>query len=231
MEKTAILIDLGFFIKRTRRLWLTSAQSTTPQDQAFAIASLLQRHIKGHLTYKKESTQLYRTFIYDAPPLSKKMHHPKTGQAIDFSKSDAYILRTTLHQMIRQQPMTALRLGVLNESEAVWTLKDKQRYKRYLKGELAYDAIDTDEFIIDVKQKQVDMKIGMDITWLALKKLVQRIVLISGDSDFVPVAKLARQEGITFILDPMRQSIRPDLSEHIDLLRTPKIYEQESYDD
>ncbi len=39
------------------------------------------------------------------------------------------------------------------------------------------------------------MKIGIDITWLSLKKLVNAIILISGDSDFVPAAKLARIEG------------------------------------
>ena len=42
----------------------------------------------------------------------------------------------------------------------------------------------------------------------------------SGDSDFVPAAKLARREGIDFILDPMWATIRDDLHEHIDGLRT-----------
>ncbi len=53
-----------------------------------------------------------------------------------------------------------------------------------------------------------------------LKKLVQKIVLISGDSDFVPAAKLARVEGIIFTLDPMGNPIREDLQEHIDYLTT-----------
>lgn len=46
------------------------------------------------------------------------------------------------------------------------------------------------------------------------------MILISGDSDFVPAAKLARREGIDFILDPMGASISPDLSEHIDGIRS-----------
>lgn len=50
--------------------------------------------------------------------------------------------------------------------------------------------------------------------------MVDRIVLISGDSDFVPAAKLARREGIDFILDPLYNHIPADLSEHIDGLRT-----------
>ena len=46
------------------------------------------------------------------------------------------------------------------------------------------------------------------------------MVLISGDSDFVPAAKLARREGIDFVLDPMWSTIRPDLHEHIDGLKS-----------
>ncbi|HSP30405.1 MAG TPA: hypothetical protein VLO13_00065, partial [Halomonas sp.] len=49
---------------------------------------------------------------------------------------------------------------------------------------------------------------------------VDQIVLIAGDSDFVPAAKIARREGIDFVLDPMWQKIPPGLHEHIDGLRT-----------
>lgn len=37
------------------------------------------------------------------------------------------------------------------------------------------------------------------------------LVLVSGDADFVPAAKLARREGIQFILDPLWKSIPADL--------------------
>ncbi|MCO6547035.1 MAG: NYN domain-containing protein, partial [Gilliamella sp.] len=63
---------------------------------------------------------------------------------------------------------------------------------------------------------QVDIKLGMDRTNLAYEKQVEVIVLVAGDSDFVPAAKLARTKGIDFILDPLRHDINPDLSEHID---------------
>ena len=64
------------------------------------------------------------------------------------------------------------------------------------------------------------MRIGLDIASVAYKKQAQRIVLISGDSDFVPAAKLARREGMEFILDPMWAPIKPDLQEHIDRLKS-----------
>ena len=76
------------------------------------------------------------------------------------------------------------------------------------------------DIIFSVDQKGVDMKIGLDIASLAYKKQVNQIVLISGDSDFVSAAKLARREGIDFILDPLGAKIKDDLFEHIDGLQT-----------
>ena len=64
------------------------------------------------------------------------------------------------------------------------------------------------------------MRIGLDIASITLKKQANTIVLVSGDSDFVPAAKLARREGVTFILDPLWQNVSPDLFEHIDGLRS-----------
>ena len=43
----------------------------------------------------------------------------------------------------------------------------------------------------------------MDIASLSYKHQVDQIVLIAGDSDFVPAAKLARREGLDFVLDPL----------------------------
>ncbi len=73
------------------------------------------------------------------------------------------------------------------------------------------------------------MRIGLDIAAMAFKKQVDQIVLVSGDSDFVPAAKLARREGIDFILDPLWASIRSDLIEHVDGIRT--VWPRTSSDD
>lgn len=89
-----------------------------------------------------------------------------------------------------------------------------------LKGRIERHEITDKDVVIDVKQKGVDMRIALDIASITLKKQADRIVLISGDSDFVPAAKLARRERIDFILDPMWQNIPEDLFEHIDGLRS-----------
>jgi uncharacterized LabA/DUF88 family protein len=62
------------------------------------------------------------------------------------------------------------------------------------------------------------MRIGVDITSISLKKQADTIILVAGDSDFVPAAKLARREGVRIILDPLWRSVDKELFEHIDLL-------------
>ncbi len=71
-----------------------------------------------------------------------------------------------------------------------------------------------------VSQKGVDMRMGLDIAALAFKRLVKRIVMVAGDSDFVPAAKLARREGIDVVLDPMWHRAGDDLYEHVDGLKS-----------
>ena len=76
--------------------------------------------------------------------------------------------------------------------------------------------ITNSDLTLNIEQKGVDMRIGVDISSLAYKKQVNQIILVSGDSDFVPAAKQARREGIDFLLNPLGAPIKSDLFEHID---------------
>jgi uncharacterized LabA/DUF88 family protein len=67
-----------------------------------------------------------------------------------------------------------------------------------------------------LRQKGVDMRIGLDIASMTLKRQVDTLILVTGDSDFVPAAKLARREGVEFLLDPLWQQVSDDLNEHVD---------------
>ncbi|WP_370594093.1 NYN domain-containing protein [uncultured Parasutterella sp.] len=85
---------------------------------------------------------------------------------------------------------------------------------------MRWEDIRPEDLTVNLEQKGVDMRIGVDISSLAFKRQVDRIILVSGDSDFVPAAKQARREGIDFILDPMGSHIEDELFEHIDGLQT-----------
>ncbi len=162
---------------------------------------------------------LYRIFFYDCPPLTNKAHHPIRGKAVDFSRTPTAIWRTELHHQLRRLREVALRLGYLNERTGHWNVRP-EKLKALLARRIAVQDLNEADLVYDVTQKGVDMRIGLDIASMAFKKQVDQIILVAGESDFVPAAKLARREGIDFILDPLWASIREDLQEHIDGLRT-----------
>ena len=127
----------------------------------------------------------------------------------------------TLFEELRKQRKVALRLGFLKNSSKEWTIKSSLT-KDLISGKKTVDELGEHDVVYPLDQKAVDMKIGLDIASLAYKTQVHQIILIAGDSDFVPAAKFARCEGIDFILDPMLNPIHPSLYEHIDGMRTIK---------
>ncbi|MBW4092551.1 MAG: NYN domain-containing protein [Proteobacteria bacterium] len=211
---TAILIDGGFALRRFPAVY----PDLDPRDAGVVAATLFQMATQHLRTREGERRVLHRIFFYDCPPLAKKAHQPVSGRAIDFAKTPQATFRHLLHDALRRQRKTALRLGHLSE-DGTWTLRP-DRLRALLRGERTFPALTDDDFLYDVRQKGVDMKIGIDIASLAYKKQVDQIVLVAGDADFVPAAKLARREGIDFILDPMWHGIHASLNEHIDGLRS-----------
>lgn len=216
MIKTAILIDGAFYRKRAYSIF----GDVSPAERAKELSSYCHRHIKD----EKEGASLYRVFYYDCPPSSKNIYHPLLKKTIDLSKTDDYTWATEFFKELKHQRKFALRLGRLAEEQAYFNIKPNI-IRKLITGTLSINDLTENDFSLSISQKGVDMRIGVDISSLAFKKQVDRIILISGDSDFVPAAKQARREGIDFILDPMRSPIKDDLYEHIDGIRTkaPKL--------
>jgi uncharacterized LabA/DUF88 family protein len=211
---TAVLIDGAYFVKRFRQIEPHNAyDAKRASEQAFrwAVAHLHERR-------NGQKHDLYRIFFYDCPPIEKKHHHPISKKSIDFAKTSEAIFRLELHELLKEKRKVALRLGHL-AGESSWTIKPAV-VTDLLKGRKTFDEVSEADVIIDARQKGVDMRIGLDIASLSYKKQVRQIVLIAGDADFVPAAKLARREGIDFVLDPMWRSVPAGLNEHIDGLRS-----------
>ncbi len=167
----------------------------------------------------KRISHLYRIFYYDCPPLGKKAHNPISHQLIDFSQTPLARWRLEFFEQLKKLRKVALRLGYLNDRSSHWIIRP-EAFRQLLSRKMSLDQLTEDDVRYEVRQKGVDMRLGLDIASLAYKKQVDQIVLVAGDSDFVPAAKLARREGIDFILDPMWASIREDLHEHIDGLQS-----------
>jgi len=218
------LVDGGFFLKRLRHQF-PDVDSTDPK----AVARLIHAHAIRHRNQKTgrdeagkhlfESFDLYRIFFYDCEPFSKKMHYPVSKKSVDFAKTDQATFRNQVHDELRKKRKVALRMGHLLDTSS-WRLKSAALAKG-VRESRSFGELSDDDFELDTIQKGVDMRLGLDVAALAYKKLVDQIVLIVGDSDFVPAAKLARREGIDVILDPLGQSVHAHLHEHTDGVRTP----------
>jgi len=141
-----------------------------------------------------------------------------TNRVVDFSKTPVAKERIEFFDCLKKKRKVALRLGFLKDDKT-WVINPRKTRKLIAKT-ITIDDLSENDVKYSLKQKEVDIKIGLDIASLALNRMVGRIVLVSGDSDFVPAAKMARRNGIDFILDPMWNPIDPSLHEHIDGLRS-----------
>ena len=207
LTKTAILVDGGFYKVRAHNLW----GDKTPEERARELRDFCMSLLHN----KHEKRQLYRIFYYDCPPSGKKVFHPLLNSTIDLGRTDLFKWQTAFLNELKSMRKFALRLGELSEDSIQYSL-NYAKLKKLLNGTIKLSDLTEHDFSLSIVQKGVDMRIGVDMTSLALKKQVDQIILISGDSDFVPASKQARREGIDMILAPMGATIKPSLHEHID---------------
>ena len=219
--RVAILIDGGFFIRRLPHL-TDPAILSDPERTDQALGDLVDGHLE-HLNLTAGAVNhyslLYRCFFYDAPPYTGQGHLPVSKQAVNYAKSPRAIFQLALLERLRGHPDFALRLGEVRRRRQ-WIITEKAQ-KDLLAGRRVAADLTDDDFKPGFQQKAVDMRIGLDIASLTLKKQADTIVLVTGESDFVPAARLARREGARVILDPLWQRVAADLFEHIDQLYCP----------
>jgi uncharacterized LabA/DUF88 family protein len=162
---------------------------------------------------------LYRIFYYDTEPLGKRGHNPITARAINFNNTPVAVAQRSLLESIKRTPGFALRLGNTEWRNNEWLLRP-QRLKELLGGQIGVGDLREDDVEPRIEQRGVDIRIGLDIAVIAMKRLADLLILISGDADLVPILKFARREGMQVRLDPLRNPIQSELGEHIDFLQT-----------
>lgn len=201
MQNYAILIDGGFAKRK-----LGSAKSPATAASFYRLVQYLQS------LQPLTSMRLHRIYYYDSNPLESAHEKPLGGGSIQFGNTHVTTQSKQLFAQLAQQPFMALRLGEL--SFEGWVV----HRKKLDKAAGTTVEICTDDLRPKISQKGVDMRIGMDIAALTLKKQVQAIVLVSGDSDFVPAMKFARREGANLFLVPLGQRVKPSMLEHTDIV-------------
>lgn len=208
-KKLAILIDGGWFSKVLGEA-LRIPNGWPNADQVYS-------HV---LSLIKAEEEIQKIMYYDSEPYGGTEKNPITGQSIDYSKSPGYSARKSFFHKLGEKEFVALRRGEMKQRG--WVL-NHGFHKNLINGKQPLPITEKD-IHLDLEQKGVDMRIGIDVATLSIKKQVDRILLISGDQDMIPAMKLARREGIqVFLCQVGPTSLNHAMIEDSDGLRVLKI--------
>lgn len=195
-NKIAILIDGGFYVQMFRKNHGSHPKRADVEKTISDILAKVQTKSGPNC-----NEMLLRTFYYDCLPFAKKIKDPK-GKEIDLKLSKVYAAKTTFINSLKTIDQFALRLGEISFSG--WKLDPTKK-----------GSVPT----LDLRQKGVDMKIGLDMAWMAGKRTIDKLVLVTADSDFISPIKLVRREGILVYLYSMGTTgIKSELQEHSDFI-------------
>lgn len=188
--KVNVLIDGGFL-----------EQALKKQNKQLSIAEI-EAEVNNAIQKLKNKNglseaELFRVLYYDCYPFEGKAKGPQ-GTDIDFSTKPIVKFKKTLLNDISKHERYALRLGQLSF----------RGWKANIQGKPTSTPI--------FQQKGVDMKCGLDIAVMSIKKIVDLILIIAGDSDFIAPLKTARKEGVLVAIYRMGLSVKDELIRHCD---------------
>lgn len=198
MPRYGVLVDAGYLKRQLDR------QDVPATPEAFC--AFLERLVQ---LPDLAGNELYRIYIYDAAPLTGVKRKPLHGGEINFANTPVVQHNNAVHDALRKHPFVALRLGELKFRG--WRLKSFT-----LRTDAEQQTIDADDLHADIQQKGVDMRVGLDMAALALKNIVDIIVLVASDTDFIPAMKFVRREGLQLFCISVGRAPPPGLIEHSD---------------
>jgi uncharacterized LabA/DUF88 family protein len=202
LSKYAILLDGGFVTKKLQNKLKRFPTATDIEQECQRIKMLPEL----------ANRDLLRIYFYDASPAKERLINPIDGSSIDLSVTAEFKQHMSLLDKLELTPNFAVRRG-----EVVvhgWRLGNAA-FQAMLQSPRAPTAKD---IVPDLEQKGVDLRIGLDIARLALKEMVDIIVVVTGDSDLVPAFRFARREGVRVFLDHLGHGVRRDLKAHADIV-------------
>lgn len=182
---TALLIDAGFLRKEF--------ENNGVNYDTKSVREMIQ-HIENNISKedmgdKKSVLSSYKVFFYDAPIYQGKLETFSGQRIFASSKGD----NTVLNQLKKNSDY------VIREGRTIfskWKLRDNlldnpsllsKALQAHVWPQSAYEPV--------FSQKEVDTLITMDLLSLNQDSLIDRIVLVSNDSDFVPIVKEINQSG------------------------------------
>jgi len=199
-HRHAILMDGGFVIAKVK-----AALGRFPDASSVdAMARGLEQHAGLAVG------DLLRIFFYHARPATVVLTHPLSGQRVDLAATPQFRANQELLDGLELMPDFSVRLGETAAGD--WRL-GSAAMKRLLRSPRPIEAAD---LVPGLRQKGVDLRIGLDLARFALRSLVDTVIVVSGDSDLIPAFKFVRREGVRVTLATLGHGVRRDLRVHAD---------------
>jgi uncharacterized LabA/DUF88 family protein len=198
MEKSVVLIDGAFFKKKFQK---AKKAPTDSQNIKTFVDKVHDKHCKDF--------NLLRIYYYDCCPAKGTLRNPVSNAPYNLETSRAYVNGIQLLNELKRTDYFAVREGVLKVYG--WRLVESavpQQNGTFL----------PEDYKLNMVQKGVDTKIGLDIAWISFQHIADRIVIVTGDSDFLPAIKLARRQGIQVVLLTLDHGVSPELKDNADIL-------------
>ena len=205
--EAAILLDGGFIKKKFKTTFSKQCEATDINNLANTI-----------LARNGFNRNACRIYYYDCPPSKINTALPISKTPHDFSKSTGYKKAELFLSEIKLLDNFAVREGIL--SFKGWKLKPGIYNTD---GTLKHSALMDSDFRPDLQQKGVDIKIGLDLAWISYQHICDYVVIITGDSDFIPAIKTARRNGVFVTLYTLNHPVMSLLKENVDKLDTTSI--------
>jgi len=200
----AILIDGSFF-------WMKHLEARLGQPPAAQSVGMACERIMEDAEFSQDT--LFRAYYYDSPPYGGRAIHPISQREIEFSATEQFRAKHDYLGELRRMPRMFLRLGSL--AMQGWKLNKKNM--RAIMDSLSRNLpLLPQDVTINLVQKEVDMLMGLDIAWIAAQKMVDKIVLLTGDADMIPAINFAREQGMLVFVAKFGYYLSDKLRDHVD---------------
>ncbi len=147
--------------------------------------------------------EVFRILYYDCDLYTGTVKLPVSGLDHAFGPASKWL------DELSRKDLFAVRRGVL-----------KFRGFKPKKIPVASEALKDDDFEPIFEQKGVDMRIGLDIALFSDVRSVERILLVSADTDCIPAMKHGRKAGLQIVaVEVPGCTLAPELLTHSDFKR------------
>lgn len=103
------------------------------------------------------------SFIMIVPPVDKNVYNPLTKKSVRLKDTEEYKWTMEFYNELKRLRKVALRMGRLSEEQIVYNLKN-EAFKKLMNGTLKVEDITQHDMYMNLEQKGVDMRIGVDIS-------------------------------------------------------------------